>query len=219
MMLYAIYLYFCCNSFTRASRALEPLVKRSSVAIWKWLQKLAPICDKFDVDRSIVSCIYIDETMVYIKGYQAWVWIAYEPIKKLFLAFHISYRCNTIDAYLFIQELIKRYGRKAICTDDADWYKEACRWLRLQHHVYPIEQKNLIERMNQVFKDRIECFDDLFPCFKEGCERRHVHNWISVFRFYYNYVRVNEEMGKAPLQDDTLPEYMGFITLIQEVIP
>jgi len=52
--------------------------------------------------------------MVYIKGYQAWVWIAYEPIKKLFLAFHISYRCNTIDAYLFIQELIKRYGRKAI---------------------------------------------------------------------------------------------------------
>jgi putative transposase len=80
--------------------------------------------------------------------------------------------------------------------------------------VYPIEQKNLIERMNQVLKDRAECFDDLFPCFREGCDRRHIHNWISVFRFYYNYVREGEETKRAPLQEDELPEYARFIKLI-----
>ena len=217
-MLYGVYLYYCCNSFTRASRALEPYVKRSSVAIWNWLQRLAPICDRFDVDRSMVSCIYVDETMVYIKGIQAWVWVAYEPVKKIFLAFRISYHGNTIDAYAFLTELVRRYGRKVVWTDDAGWYKEACGWLRLEHHVYPQEQKNLIERMNQFIKDRVECFDDLFPCFREGCDRKHVHNWISVFRFYHNYVRENEETGKAPLQADGLPEYMRFIKLVQEVV-
>ena len=110
------------------------------------------------------------------------------------------------------------YGRKPIWMDDAGWYKEACRWLRLKHHVYPQGQKNLIERMNQALKDRVECFDDLFPCFKEDCDIKHVHNWISVFRFYHNHVRVNEELGRAPLQDDALPEYMRFIKLIQEAI-
>ena len=91
-------------------------------------------------------------------------------------------------------------------------------FLYIEHHVYPEEQKNLIERMNQFFKDRTECFDDLFPCFKKGCDKRHVHSWISVFRFYYNYVRENEAIGRAPLQNDNLPEYMRFIKLIQEAI-
>jgi len=42
--------------------------------------------------------------------------------------------------------------------------------------VYGTELKNHIERMNQVLKDRIERFDDLFPCLKEECDREHVHN-------------------------------------------
>ena len=69
-----------------------------------------------------------------------------------------------------------------------------------------------------MLKDRLECFDDLFPCFKEDYDIKHVHNWISVFRFYHNHVRVNEELKLAPLHDDSLPEYMRFIKLIQEAI-
>jgi len=83
--------------------------------------------------------------------------IAYEPIKKLFLAFHISHQGNTIDAYLFIEELVRRYGRnKPIWTDEGTWYPEACRWLGMEHHVYPIGWKNFMERLNQTFKDRSE---------------------------------------------------------------
>ncbi|MDG6939819.1 MAG: hypothetical protein JRN39_05390 [Nitrososphaerota archaeon] len=65
---------------------MEPYVERSSVAMW---QRPAPICDRFDVDRGMVSCIYVDETMVYVKEIRAWVWVAYEPAKKTFLAFRI----------------------------------------------------------------------------------------------------------------------------------
>jgi len=201
----------------RASRALEPWVKRSYVAIWKWVQRLAPLCDRFDVKKGRVSCIFVDETMVRIRGRQAWVWVAFEPYLKCFLAFYVGWQQNTLVAYLFLKELRRRYGRKTIYTDDADWYPLACRWLRLEHHVYGDEWKEIMERMNQYFKDRTECFDDLFPCFKEECDLKHVHNWISVFRFYHNYVRVNEDLGNAPLQEDDLPEYHRFIKLLEEV--
>jgi len=61
-----------------------------------------------------------------------------------------------------------RYGRKPIWTDEGVWYPEACRMLRLEHHVYPVQWKNLMERINRPLKDKLENFDDLFQCLKEG---------------------------------------------------
>ncbi len=83
--------------------------------------------------------------------------------------------------YLFLKDVRRRYGRKPILTDEARWYDEACRWLRLEHSVYPTEEKNLVERFIQKVKDRTECFDDSFPCRKEGCDREHVRNWLKMF--------------------------------------
>ncbi len=88
----------------RASRILEPLVDRSHEAIRQWVQRLAPVCDRFDVDRRKVRRIF-DETMVKIKGSQAWVWVAYEPELKAFLSFRVSYNQSGLDAYIFLKEL------------------------------------------------------------------------------------------------------------------
>jgi putative transposase len=217
LMLYGVYLYYCCNSLIRASKALEPFVRRSHVSIWRWVQRLAPICDRFDVDRRRVRTIFVDETMIKIRGRPAWVWVAFEPRLRVFLAFRISYNQSILDAHIFLRELRRRYGMKPVWTDEASFYPEACRWSRLEHHVYGQEWKNLIERMNQSLKDRLELFDDNFPCFREECELEHVNNWIRVFRFYHNYVRTNGEIGRAPLQHDTLPEYRRFNQLLTEV--
>ena len=178
---------------------------------------MAPICDRFDVDRRRVRIIFVDETMIRIRGRPAWVWVAFEPRLRVFLAFRISYNQSILDAHIFLRELRRRYGMKPVWTDEALFYPEACRWSRLEHHVYGQEWKNLIERMNQSLKDRLELFDDNFPCFREDCDLEHVDNWISVFRFYHNYVRTNGEIGKAPLQRDTLPEYRRFTDLLTEV--
>ena len=44
-----------------------------------------------------------------------------------------------------------------------------------------------MERVNQYFKDRIECFDDYYPCIqKDECNLFHVHNWIQFFVSMYN---------------------------------
>ena len=179
VVLYGVSVYLCSNSLRRASRILEPFIDRSHEAIRQWVQRLGPICNRFDIDRRRVKTIFVDETMVKIRGRQAWVWVAHEPALKVFLRFRISYNQSGLDAHLFLKEVRSRYGRKTIWTDEALFYPEACSLLRLEHRVYPLERKNLIERFNQALKDRLECFDDLFPCFREHCDHGHVHNWVS----------------------------------------
>jgi putative transposase len=219
LMLYGVYVYLCSNSLRRASKILEPLMDRSHEAIRQWVQRLAPICERFDVDRRLVSYIFVDETMIKIRGRQAWVWVAYEPALRAFLSFRISYNQSILDAFLFLKELRIRYGLKPIYTDEGAWYPEACRWARLEHRVYGIERKNIIERMNQALKDRLECFDDAFPCFKkEDCDRRHVDSWVSVFRFFHNHVRTNGETGRPPMEYDDRPEYQRFIEILSEAL-
>ena len=59
---------------------------------------------------------------------------------------------------------------------------------------------------------RTEAFDDLFPCRRPKFER--VKNWFKAFRFFYNYVFTNEEIGLAPLSNDQLSEWIKPILLI-----
>ncbi|MFP3131690.1 MAG: hypothetical protein RXR51_08995 [Nitrososphaeria archaeon] len=42
----------------------------------------------------------------------------------------------------------------------------------------------------------------------------HVKNWFKAFRFFYNYVFTNEEIGSAPLSNEQLSEWIKPILLI-----
>ena len=72
LMLYGVYVYLCSNSLRRASRILEPIVERSHESIRQWVQRLAPVCDEFDVDRRLVTAVFVDETMIRIRGREGW---------------------------------------------------------------------------------------------------------------------------------------------------
>ena len=78
--------YFSSLSLRRASHVLEPIIKRSHVAIWKWIQKPSFLLDS-DVDKHYVNSIFIDETEINFSGK---LWVAYEPQLKAFLSFYIS---------------------------------------------------------------------------------------------------------------------------------
>ena len=52
-------------------------------------------------------------------------------------------------------------------------------------------EKSLIERVKQYFKDRIESFDDYYPCIQKEARWMqkyiiNVHNWIQFFVSMYN---------------------------------
>jgi len=73
LKLYRVYVYQCSNSLGRASRILEAFLERSHESIRQWVQRLAPVCDEFDVDRRLVTAVFVDETMIRIRGREAWV--------------------------------------------------------------------------------------------------------------------------------------------------
>ncbi|AIC14486.1 DDE-type integrase/transposase/recombinase [Nitrososphaera viennensis] len=181
---YALYLYFNSRSFRLAARSLSPIKRRSHVAVWKWVQKYSSLADRFRTDRRLVRAIFVDETLLQIDGHDYWLWIAYEPTIGTCLMMHLSRERTIFVCYQFFKQLQRRYGRRPIFTDGAQWYNDACRWLRLRHYVYGTELKNLMERFIQHIKDRTECFDDHFPCRKENCDRQHVWNWFKLFLLY-----------------------------------
>ncbi len=80
-----LYLYFLELSFRNVSRAKEPFVQRSHVAVWEWVQKFNP---KQIYPCKRVSAFLIDETMIQIRDTKAWLWVAVEPVHiELFLVF------------------------------------------------------------------------------------------------------------------------------------
>ncbi len=87
----------------------------------------------------------------------------------------------------FISGLVKIYGKQPISTDGGGtWYPQACRFLKLKHHVHSPLEKSLIERTIQYIKNRTESFDDYFPCKLENCKLKHVINWMNLFVEYHN---------------------------------
>ncbi|MFP3264184.1 MAG: DDE-type integrase/transposase/recombinase, partial [Nitrososphaeria archaeon] len=173
------------------------------MSIWRWVQRLGPILGSIGADPREVRRIFIDETMVDLGGTPAWIWVAFEPDLRAMLDFHVSWRGNSIDAYLFIRRLVRRYGRVPIYTDGAPWYADACRWAGVEHVVYDRPLRNLMERMIQYAKEGTEAFDDPFPVggrrLASGRAFERMHNWLSAFMFMHNFVFENGDLGRPPL--------------------
>ena len=104
-----------------------------------------------------------------------------EPLNRSVLGIHISEGRNMLVDEKFIKSVVEKYGRHVIYTDGGTWYDEACNILKLKHYLHSSFEKSLMERVNQYFKDRIENFDDYYPCVKNECNLFHVHNWIQFF--------------------------------------
>ena len=86
----------------------------------------------------------------------------------------------------FIRSLVSNYGRHTVYTDGGTWYDEACEVVGLKHYQHSAFEKSLMERLNQYLKDRIESFDDYYPCRQMECNLLHVHCWIQFYVSIYN---------------------------------
>jgi putative transposase len=88
----------------------------------------------------------------------------------------------------FLDGVTKEYGKHPVSTDGCTWYPpQACRFLKLEHHLHSAYEKSVIERTIQYIKDRTEGFDDYFPCRKKkNCKLIHVKQWLNLFAYYHN---------------------------------
>ncbi|MEM2034398.1 MAG: DDE-type integrase/transposase/recombinase [Candidatus Caldarchaeum sp.] len=61
-----------------------------------------------------VSLFLVDEAAVMVKGFMAWVWVAYEPFSKRTLSFRLSWIRNGIQAGMFLRTLVEAYGKHPV---------------------------------------------------------------------------------------------------------
>ncbi|CAN5640664.1 hypothetical protein BH18THE1_BH18THE1_17850 [soil metagenome] len=181
---YGLYLYFSGLSLRRASERLSYLFKRNHVSIWNWIQKYNP--QKIKSMKRKVSEYIIDEAMLKVGSEFIWLWVAIEPKNKQILALSISKERNMFVAERFIAGLVRIHGNHAVSTDGGTWYPQACRFLKLKHHLHSPFEKSIVERTLQYFKDRTESFYDYFPCRKKNCKLKHVRNWLQLFVDHHN---------------------------------
>jgi len=70
-----------------------------------------------------------------------WLWVAIEPKNKQILALSISKERNMFVAERFISKLVMIYGSHPVSTDGGIWYPQACKFLKLQHHIHSAYEK------------------------------------------------------------------------------
>ena len=183
---HGLHLHFLGLSFRSVAKALSFLHigKRSHVAIWNWIQKYKP--QKMSSKGKTVSQFIIDETQIKVGSELLWLWIAIEPKTQAILRTKMSKERNMFVAERFLLDIAEEHGKHPVSTDGGTWYPQACMFLKPNHHIHSPYEKSLIERTMQYIKDRIEGFDDYFPCRKEKCNLHHVKNWLKLFVNMHN---------------------------------
>ncbi len=181
---YSLYLYFPGLSCRSTAKALKRFGKRSHVSVWKWIQKYKPKI--LSTRRKKINGYIVDETQIKVGSQCIWLWVAIEPKHREILQIDVSVERAMLVAERFIASLVDRYGKHPVSTDGGTWYPQACRFLKLKHHLHSPFEKSLIERAMQYIKDRTEGFDDYFPCRKKKCKLKHVKQWLNLFAYYHN---------------------------------
>ena len=181
---YALQLYSSGLSLRKTSQRLSPIIKRNHVSIWNWIQKYKP--QKIIQRKKKVMEFIIDETLLKVSNEYVWLWVAIEPIDRIILGIRISVERSMLVAERFIHELSTTYGKQSVSTDGGTWYPQACKFLKLEHHLHSTFEKSIIERTIQYIKDRTESFDDYFPCRKNKCRLEHVMHWLNLFIDMHN---------------------------------
>lgn len=182
---YGLYLYFLGLSFRNTAKALSFLLlaKISHVSIWNWIQKYKP--KKIHRKNKILEYV-INETAVKAGFELIWLWVAIEPKYREILSVEISKEQTMFVAERFLSNIVNEYGLHSVFTDGGTWYPQACSFLKLDHHLHSSFKKSIIERRIQYIKDRIETFDDYFPCRKNKCKLNHVKQWLNLFIDQHN---------------------------------
>ena len=88
----------------------------------------------------------MDETIIKVGPEYIWIWVAIEPKHKEILGINISKERNMFVAEHFLSNIVDEYGKHSISTDGGSWYPQACRFLKLNHHLHSSFEKSIIER-------------------------------------------------------------------------
>jgi putative transposase len=209
-IVYSLNLYFSGLSLRNTAKAISKFIKRSHTAIRDWILRYKP--ERLFYNKTKIFEYIIDETQIKVGSEFIWLWVAIESETKNIVATSISKERNMFVAERFLYNITKDYGKHPVSTDGGTWYPQACKFLKLQHHLHSAYEKSIIERMIQYIKDRTENFDDYFPCRMKNCKLKHVTNWLKLFAHFYNMEAIS--LTLQSLEKTSKQVYYGLYVIV-----
>jgi len=138
-------------------------------------------------NKTKISEFIVDETQIKVGSELIWIWVVIDSESKGIIATTISKEQNMFVVERFLSNVIKEYNKHPVSTDGGTWHPQACKFLKLKHHLHSSLEKSIIDRTIQYIKNRTtESFDDYFSYRKPKCKLNHVKQWLNIFADYYN---------------------------------
>jgi putative transposase len=145
-------LYFLGLSFRNATKELSFLhvVKISHVSMWNWIQKYKPQKLKEKKKKKNIKeyfCLQKDETAIKVGSELIWLWVTIEPKDREILSTSMSKERKICLLYQnVLSNIVNEYGEHPISTDGGGtWYPQACKFLKIGHHLHSTYEKSIIE--------------------------------------------------------------------------
>jgi putative transposase len=150
-IVYSSHLCFSVLSMRNTSKALSRFVQRSHTAIRDGIQKYQP--ERLFFRETKVSEFIIDETQIKVGPECIWLWVAaIESGTKNIPAYAHQRKKNMFVAGRFLSNLVKDYDKHPLSADGGTWYPQACRFLKLEHHIHSPCEKKHYRKDNAVHK-------------------------------------------------------------------
>jgi len=113
----------------------------------------------FSVEKRFRRAIAVDETVVKIHGFRAYIWSALDVDSGEVLAIYASWSRNMIVAVKFIRIVLDRcLNKPLIIVDRSLWYRWALDRLGLKYQYQRFCVRNIVERFFGYLKKRTKRF-------------------------------------------------------------
>ena len=175
-------LYYAGLSYRVAAgfASVETPVSYEAVRLWrKRLREAAP---KLKLKRRRV--VAVDETKLKLIGEQFYLWAAVDVDTHEVLAFKASWQRSSLDALIFMEEVLKLCSNKPlILVDKGPWYPWAFIQLGLKFRHMTFGLRNTVEQWFSHLKARTKRFYNNFP---HGSSLKSVQTYLAIHTATYN---------------------------------
>jgi len=152
---YSVMLYVAGLSLRDLSERYH-VTMASRESVRRWFHRFSSI---FSVEKKFRNAVAVDETVVKLHGFRAYVWSAVDIDSGEILAVYASWSRNILITMKFIRMVLDRcYNKPLIIVDRGPWYRWALDRLGLKYQYQRFGLRNVVERFFGYLKQRTRRF-------------------------------------------------------------
>jgi len=96
-------------------------------------------------------------------------------------------------AEYFIGSLVRWYGKHSVSIDSGTWHPQACRFLKLNHHIHSAYEKSMIKESSSILRIELKVLMTIFPVGRN----RHIMNLLTHIIIEYRFTVLYEQSPTA----------------------